>query len=158
MNWTNSHSYYSPISATRQDDTSNAKARGIEIIRASDVKPKKLAKLWSGRFHRGKLGFIAGEPGLGKSLIAIHMAATVSIGGDWPNGEGTARLGDVIYISAEDSAADTIRPRLEAAGAILTASTSSKQLMTTLGRDHSILSLTWAAWIKSFKRFANRGS
>ena len=93
--------------------------RGVEIIRASDVEPKKLAKLWNGRFHRGKLGFIAGEPGLGKSLIAIHMAATVSIGGGWPNGEGTARLGDVIYISAEDSSADTIRPRLEVAGADL---------------------------------------
>jgi putative DNA primase/helicase len=43
----------------------------------------------------------------------------VSTGGDWPRGEGTARRGDVIYISAEDSAADTIRPRLEAAGADL---------------------------------------
>ena len=47
------------------------------------------------------------------------MAATVSTGGDWPCGEGTARPGDVIYISAEDSAADTIRPRLEAVGADL---------------------------------------
>jgi putative DNA primase/helicase len=47
------------------------------------------------------------------------MAATVSTGGDWPNEEGTARLGDVIYISAEDSVADTIRPRLEATSADL---------------------------------------
>ena len=65
--------------------------RGGEIIRASDVKPKKLARLWNGRFCLGKLGVIAGEPGLGKSLIAIHMAATVSTGGDWPYGQGTAR-------------------------------------------------------------------
>ena len=78
-----------------------------------------LARLWSGRFYRGKLGFIAGEPGLGKSLIAIYMAATVSSGGDWPYGEGIACVGDVIYITAEDSAADTIRPRLETAGANL---------------------------------------
>jgi putative DNA primase/helicase len=89
------------------------------LMRASDVTPKKLARVWNGRFYRGKLGFIAGEPGLGKSLIAIHMAATVSTGGIWPGGKGTARPGDVIYISAEDSAADTIRPRLEAAGANL---------------------------------------
>jgi putative DNA primase/helicase len=119
MNWTNSPNYYSKISAPRQEDTSNAKVPGIDIVRASDVKPKKLARLWNGRFHRSKLGFIAGEPGLGKSLIAIHMAATVSIGGDWPHGEGTACRGDVIYISAEEGAADTIRPRLEAAGADL---------------------------------------
>jgi putative DNA primase/helicase len=119
MNWTNGLNNYSPTSAPTRDDTSNARAHGIDLTRASDVKPKKLARLWNGRFYRGKLGFIAGEPGLGKSLVAIHMAATVSTGGHWPNGEGTARLGDVIYISAEDGAADTIRPRLEAAGADL---------------------------------------
>ena len=119
MNWTNSLDYYSKIPAPRQDNAPTAKSRGVEVMRASDIKPKKLARLWSGRFHRGKLGFIAGEPGHGKSLIAIYMAATVSIGGDWPNGEGTACRGDVIYIWAEDSAADTIRPRLEAAGANL---------------------------------------
>jgi predicted ATP-dependent serine protease len=47
------------------------------------------------------------------------MAATVSTGGDWPFDEGTARRGDVIYVTAEDGVADTIRPRLEAAGANL---------------------------------------
>jgi AAA domain len=53
-------------------------------------------------------------------LVAIFMASTVSTGGNWP-GAGTdiARRGDVIYITAKDNAADTIRPRLEAAGADL---------------------------------------
>jgi RecA-family ATPase len=104
--------------ANRLDDTPNTKARGINMLRASDVTPKKLAKLWNGRFYLCKLGFIAGEPGLGKSLIGIYMAAKVSTGGDWSSGV-TARQGDVIYITAEDDAADTIRPRLEAAGADL---------------------------------------
>jgi putative DNA primase/helicase len=104
----------------RQELSSNTKQRGINMLRASDVKPEKLAKLWGGRFYRGKLGFIAGEPGLGKSLIGTFMASTVSSRGDWPGAEGTACGGDVIYISAEDGAADTIRPRLEAAGADLT--------------------------------------
>jgi putative DNA primase/helicase len=40
-------------------------------------------------------------------------------GGDRPFGEGAARRGDVIYVTAEDSAAQTIRPRLEAAGSNL---------------------------------------
>jgi predicted ATP-dependent serine protease len=104
-------------SAKRQD-TSAAK-RGVVVTRAADLKPQKLARVWNGRFFLGKVGLIAGEPGLGKSQISIHMAATVSTGGDWPRGEGSARRGDVIYISAEDRAADTIRPRLEAAGADL---------------------------------------
>ena len=46
-----------------KDDGSHAKALGADIMRASDVKPKKLARVWNGRFYRGKLGFLAGEPG-----------------------------------------------------------------------------------------------
>jgi putative DNA primase/helicase len=67
----------------------------------------------------GKLGIIVGEAGVGKGQVASFMAAKVSTGGEWPSGEGTARRGAVIYITAEDKAADTIRPRLEAAGADL---------------------------------------
>jgi putative DNA primase/helicase len=96
-----------------------AKARGIQVVRASDVKPKKIAGLWGDRFYRGKVGLIAGDPGLGKSQIAAYIAAIVSTGGDWPFDDGSARRGDVIYITAEDGAAGTIRPRLEAAGANL---------------------------------------
>jgi putative DNA primase/helicase len=92
---------------------------GIVVTRAADLNPQKLARVWNGRFVLGKIGFIAGEPGLGKSLIAAHMTAIVSTGGKWPGNEGKARRGDVIYITAEDGAADTIRPRLEAAGARL---------------------------------------
>jgi putative DNA primase/helicase len=91
---------------------------GIVVTPASDLNPRKLARVWNGRFFLGKIGFIAGEPGLGKSLIAAYMAATISTGGKWP-GQGKALRGDVIYITAEDGAADTIQPRLEAAGANL---------------------------------------
>lgn len=96
---------HSPMSERWRHNALSGPARGLNMLRASDVKPKKLPRVWEGRFYRGKLGFIAGEPGLGKSLIAIHMAATVSTGGAWPCGKGSARLGDVIYITAEDRAA-----------------------------------------------------
>jgi putative DNA primase/helicase len=92
---------------------------GIVVTRAADLNPQKLARVWNGRFVRGKISFIAGEPGLGKSLVAVYMAAAMSSGGQWPGGEGKARRGDIIYVTAEDGAADTIRPRLEAAGARL---------------------------------------
>jgi predicted ATP-dependent serine protease len=91
----------------------------IVAKRAADVKPQRLRRMWGGRFFRGKIGFIAGDPGLGKSQIAAYMAATVSTGGTWPGNKGPVRRGWVVYISAEDTAADTIRPRLEAAGADL---------------------------------------
>jgi putative DNA primase/helicase len=92
---------------------------GLVVTRAADLTPQKLARVWNGRFALGKIGFIAGEPGLGKSLIAAYMTATVSTGSKWWGDEGKSGRGDVIYISAEDGAADTIRPRLEAAGASL---------------------------------------
>jgi putative DNA primase/helicase len=92
--------------------------RGIVVTRAADLVPQKLSRIWNGRFFLAKIGFIAGEAGLGKSLIAAYMTATISTGGKWGD-EGKARRGDVIYISAEDGAADTILPRLEAAGANL---------------------------------------
>lgn len=86
----------------------------------NDVKPEQLAWLWTGRFPLGKVAMIVGDPGLSKSMLTLSLAAAVSKGAPWPiRSEGKAPLGDVLLLSAEDDAADTIRPRLEAAGADL---------------------------------------
>ncbi len=106
-------------STTSIQRQTNSPQHGIVVTRAADLTPQKLSRVWNGRFVLGKIGFMAGEPGVGKGQVATFMAAKVSTGGDWPCGEGAARRGDVICISAEDGAADTIRPRLEAAGASL---------------------------------------
>jgi putative DNA primase/helicase len=45
------------------------------------------------------------------------MVAAVTTGGPWPCSEGYAPLGNVIILSAEDDLADTMVPRLLAAGA-----------------------------------------
>jgi putative DNA primase/helicase len=49
----------------------------------------------------------------------MAIVATLTMGGQWPCNEGKAPLGSVIVLSAEDGAADTIVPRLHAAGADL---------------------------------------
>ena len=91
----------------------------IAYRRASDVKAKPIRWLWPGRIARGKATMLAGNPGLGKSQTAgADMAARVSTGGGWPDG-GRCERGNVVILSAEDDAEDTIRPRLEAAGADL---------------------------------------
>ena len=61
-----------------------------------------------------------GYPGLGKSRVAIHVASTVSTGRLCPGGAANGNAGDVIILAAEDDAADTLVPRLIAAGANLT--------------------------------------
>ena len=77
---------------------------------------KPLRWLWPGRIPLGKLALIAGDPGLGKSLLTIDLAARVSTGAAFPDGTACEQ-GNVILLSAEDDAADTIRPRLDAADA-----------------------------------------
>ena len=67
----------------------------------------------------GKHTCVAGEPGTGKSQLTMAIVATLTMGGQWPCNEGKAPLGSVIVLSAEDGAADTIVPRLHAAGADL---------------------------------------
>ncbi len=89
----------------------------VQIRCLADVKPEPILWLWPDRIARGKLTLIAGQPGLGKSQIAISLAAVVSTGGKWPVDRTTCGVGNVLMLSAEDDAADTIRPRLDAAGA-----------------------------------------
>ncbi len=93
----------------------------IPMIRAADLVPETLAYIWKGRIACGKLTMVVGEPGLGKSLLAAHLAATVSQGAAWASGENPAPRGSVILVTTEDDLNDTVRPRLEAAGADLNA-------------------------------------
>jgi len=82
----------------------------------SDIESKPLRWLWPGRIPLGKLTLLIGDPGLGKSLLTIDIASRVALGASFPDG-ATCELGSVIFLSAEDDAADTIRPRLDAVGA-----------------------------------------
>jgi putative DNA primase/helicase len=85
----------------------------------ADVEAKPVSWLWLGRIARGKLTIIAGNPGLGKSQITASIAAIVTQGGCWPVERQSCGCGDVLFLNAEDDPADTLRPRLEAAGADL---------------------------------------
>lgn len=90
------------------------------ILRAfSAIQSRSVRWLWPGRIARGKVSMIAGNPGLGKSQATASMAAIVTRGGTWPVDRSPCERGSVIFLSAEDDPEDTIRPRLEAAGADL---------------------------------------
>jgi putative DNA primase/helicase len=93
--------------------------RALIMQCAADIVPEPVDWLWPGRVAIGKPTLLAGEVGLGKSQVSISVATAVTIGDTWPCNEGTAPLGNVIFFSAEDGAADTIVPRLMATGADL---------------------------------------
>jgi hypothetical protein len=86
---------------------------------AADVEMTGIEWLWPHRFAIGKIGIIAGLPDEGKGQLLCYVAAQVTRGGEWPCNEGQARAGNVIILSAEDDASDTLVPRLAAAGADL---------------------------------------
>lgn len=75
--------------------------------------------LWEPYLARGKLAVFDGDPGVGKSLVTLDLAARLSRGLPLPNGAPAAEPTTVLLVSGEDDAADTTRPRAEAAGADL---------------------------------------
>src|ERR1700757_1399424 len=86
---------------------------------ASEVTPKSIRWLWPGYIPRGKLVEIIGDPDQGKSLIIACLTASITAGIPYPDGFSSNSIGNVIIISTEDDKEDTLRPRLEAAGADL---------------------------------------
>src|SRR4051812_25340935 len=91
--------------------------RPSTVVRLADVFPEKVAWLWPGRIPAGKITVLDGDPGLGKSTLALDLAARVSMGASMPDGSSGVGRASVVLLSAEDGLADTIRPRLDAAGA-----------------------------------------
>ena len=110
---------------------------GAVLTRLSDVKPEHVQWLWPGRIPVGKLVTLDGDPGLGKSTLALALAATITTGGVWPDGGCCEQPGAVLLLSAEDGLADTVRPRLDAAGADVT-QVHAVEGMPTIGQDGEI--------------------
>lgn len=88
-------------------------------ILLSEVEPREVRWLWPGRVPLGKLTIVDGDPGLGKSTAALDLAALVTLGAELPDSTVRAPKGGVVVLTAEDDLADTVVPRLEAAGADL---------------------------------------
>lgn len=81
-------------------------------------RPTPIQWLWPGRVPLGKLTLLVGYAAVGKSLLGLDLAARVSAGIHWPDAPDTSPPpAGVILLSTEDGLADTVRPRLDAAGA-----------------------------------------
>lgn len=90
----------------------------VNLMRADQITPEPISWLWDGWLARGKMVLKAGSPGTGKTTLAMDMAATVTTGGNWPDGT-TSERGSVVVWSGEDDPADTLIPRLLAGAADL---------------------------------------
>lgn len=110
-----------PVVVFDEGASAQTKAESVSepvLVNLADVQAESVEWLWHGRIALGKVTLIAGDPGLGKSFLTLDIAARVSSGSPWPDASTIKTTpGGVVLLSAEDGVADTIRPRLDAAGA-----------------------------------------
>ena len=68
--------------------------------RLSEFEPLQVDWLWEPYIPIGMITILEGDPNLGKSYLAMHIAAEVTKGGNLPKDQALS-LGRVLYFSAE---------------------------------------------------------
>ena len=89
----------------------------LKIISMDEVQSKEVNWLWYPYIPYGKITIIQGDPGEGKTTLALRLAALLSKGEALPYDDTEREPVKIIYQTAEDGLEDTIKPRLESAEA-----------------------------------------
>ena len=79
-------------------------------------KPENIAWLWQPRITLGSVTVIGGNPGVGKSTIALDLAARITTGAGFPDRMPSPK-GRVLLLVGEDHHRKIVSRRLDAAGA-----------------------------------------
>lgn len=128
--------------------TNNNELTEMNLIKMSDIEAKEVEWLWYPFIPYGKLTIIQGDPGDGKTTLVLNIAAALTQGKGFENDMNVEEPMNVIYQTAEDGLADTVKPRLEQAGAecskVLVIDESEKSLSMTDERIEKALDETGA--------------
>ena len=89
----------------------------LKLIKLSEIESQEIEWLWYPFIPYGKITIIQGDPGDGKTTMILNLAAKLSKGETIDEGVDSKEPMVVIYQTAEDGLADTVRPRLEKAEA-----------------------------------------
>ena len=89
----------------------------LQLIKLSEIQSQEVSWLWFPFIPYGKLTIVQGDPGDGKTTFILNIAAKLSKGESLDGGMNFTEPLNVIYQSAEDGLADTVKPRLEQAEA-----------------------------------------
>ena len=89
----------------------------LQMIKMSEIQSQEVAWLWFPFIPYGKLTIVQGDPGDGKTTLVLNIAAKLSKGEGLDSKMKLTEPLNVIYQSAEEGLADTVKPRLETAGA-----------------------------------------
>lgn len=99
-----------------QDSPKTCKST-LNLVKMIDIKPTRIVWLWKDWLALGKLTLLAGAGGCGKTNLSLALASLITNGGIFPDGTYSEEAGEVIILSMEDDADDTLVPRLMANGA-----------------------------------------
>ena len=88
--------------------------------RLSEVTPEPVSWLWPGWIPVGSVIVLEGNPGVGKTLLALDLAARVSAGRTMPDGRSGLREPAGVVLVTADDLSRTVRPRLDVMGADVT--------------------------------------
>ena len=91
----------------------------INLVQGSSVKMRPVIWLIDQWLPMGKLTLLAGAGGTGKTTLALGIAAAITSGGMFPNGQRYLGASNVLIWSSEDDPEDILTPRLAAMGANL---------------------------------------
>jgi hypothetical protein len=104
----NSIGRYSPAS-------SDGAVRRPELLPLSQVEAREVDWFWKPYLAKGMLAMLSGDPGAGKTFVALAIAAAATTG-RVPHTQEPCEPGNVLYLSIENSAECVLRPRFDALG------------------------------------------
>lgn len=92
----------------------NEKKDEVKIIVMDSIEREEIRWLWKPYIPYGKITIVQGDPGEGKTTFVLKLASELSKGrcfGEFIDEDRDAI--NIIYQTAEDGLADTVKPRLE---------------------------------------------
>jgi putative DNA primase/helicase len=96
-----------------QNQADQALKEEVGFTCMADVESKEATWLWEGRIPLGNITLLEGDPSTGKSTILASLIASVT------RGDPGFAEGKVILMASEDSLREALRPKLDAAGAVV---------------------------------------
>ena len=105
----------------------------VKILSMDRIQSQTVKWLWYPYIPLGKITIVQGDPGEGKTTFVLNLTAMLLQGKHFGDNQQTEIPLFIIYQTAEDGLADTVKPKLEEAGAdcskVLVINDSEKSLM-----------------------------
>ena len=109
------HSSTATVPANPVTDPTAATDRQADLVYLSDIEHRPVEWVWQDRLASGTLAMLSGDPGSGKTWVALAIAAALSRGrvpsNPVPFTGDTREPCTILYASTGNEAAELVRPR-----------------------------------------------